>query len=99
ARSVVPSLCLPPANRCFSPTKDSRTNRNAVRRARPNERREAEEAGRRKRGQKPRPHARNAAKRPRFLSDRRRGARCSAGNASKQGGPWAQRKRTPKTKD
>src|SRR5208337_1570044 len=92
--SVALSSCSLPANRCFSPTRDSKTNRSAARRARLNERREAEEAGQRKRGQKPRRHARNAEKRPRFLSDRRRGARCFAGNASKQEGPWARRKHT-----
>ena len=53
-------------------------------------------------GRKPKRPARSAERKLQFLSARRRGAPCSAGNASSSGGPWvrhrlrAQRSRTPR---
>src|SRR5258708_40013325 len=90
------SSFLRPANRCSSPIKDSKTNASDVRPARRSvpkavEAEEAEEEPPRCE-RKPRPPARNAAKKQRFPSGRRKDARCSAGNASKRGDRWEQLK-------
>src|SRR5215469_1795367 len=82
------------ASRCFSPTRDSRTNPNGVRPAKRKERK-PEEAGT-SRGPRRKRRARSAARKPRFLSGRPRDARCSAENVSRQGARWERRRRVYK---
>jgi hypothetical protein len=91
------SSFLPPANKCSSPTKDLRTNQNAVKAAKPNARKAAE-AGHTlpQCGQKPKPVVLNAEKKPLFPSGLLKGARYSVGNAFNSEGHWARRKKLPK---
>ena len=85
--SVVLSSYLPPANKCFSPTKALRTNRSV---AKPARRREPKVAGAAVRcGRKRKRTARSAERKRLFHSGRRRGARCIAASASSSGAPWA----------
>ena len=82
------SSCSLLASKCFSPTRDSRTNRSAAKRVRQNERKAAVGTPLR-RAQKQKPIARNAGKKPRCLSGQRKGGRFFAVNASSNGEPWA----------
>jgi hypothetical protein len=83
----VPSSYLQPANRCFSPTKGSRTNPNGARRVRPSAPRVA---GPLRREQKRKRLARSAERKPRCPSGLHRGDRYFAGNASRLEDRWEQ---------
>jgi len=82
-------LFLPPANRCFSPTRDSKTSRSAARVARQSGRKAAVE-GIRLHAQKQKPVARSAARKLQFPSGQRKVARYFAENASRPGARWEQ---------
>ena len=82
-------MFLPPANRCFSPTRDSKTSRSAARVARQSGRKAAVE-GIRLHAQKQEPTARSAARKLQSLSGQRKVARYFAENASRRGARWEQ---------
>jgi hypothetical protein len=82
-------LFSPPANKCFSPTRASKTSPSGVRTAKPNALRARPLVT--PSGRRPKRPARSAERKLRFLSARRRDARCSAANVSSSGGPWVHR--------
>ena len=88
--NAAPNLCSPPANRCFSPTRASRTSPSGARDANP-----SAAIRRITRGTINEPklarRVRSAGRKPRFPSSPRKDGRFTAGNASSRDGPWAHR--------
>jgi hypothetical protein len=85
-------LSSPPANRCFSPTRASRTSPSGAKAARPRARREAPNRVRTARNaSKPRRYAPSAEKKQPFRSSPHKGVRYIAANVSNSGGRSAHR--------
>ena len=72
----------------FFAERASRTSPSGARPAKRTARREMKRVREASSGSKPKPFARNAAKRPQFPSSPRRDARCIAANAFSSGGRW-----------
>ena len=85
-QSVQLSSFSPPASRCSSPTRVSRMSPSGVRRAKLIARKATVLVA--SSGSKPRPCARSAGKKQRFLSSPRRGVRSIAENVFSNGGRW-----------
>ena len=85
-------MSSPPANRCFSPTRASRTSPSGAKAARPRARREAPNRVRTARNaSKPRRYAPSAEKKQPFRSSPHKGVRYIAANVSNSGGRSAHR--------